>query len=383
MQNVAISLRDNPLQWETERQNRMLQEALEQKKKLARGNDASKASRFIEKVTQDLASAGDYLTGAASHLSQDHPQSAAIPDVAAHSATEYAGKVRRIPGMRSAWIPLDETTEGGEWSMPFSLPKADMEPWRSFLQGYYESRVFLEAPAPQVAAYPPSPLQLDFAVRAILELKRLDTKVMIEPPVQINGQVEYLDLDEQLRTCPDALRKQALAKMIIETHDSQLQKAVEKGREMGNRLYDALMGEGHANLIRAWENAYKRKPSIEELHLMLTTGRATPAKRQPISDTKIRLAQEPLAPVSREAAPRTSMTTNAAAPAASAPLAMPQVKEMTPATSASSKSKTEPATTSLFTPASDPKADRRRRILLFLFHASAGCAALIAYAWFL
>ncbi len=281
----ALDVLDAPLRWETERQNRIHQEALELKKKQLRGNDARK----------DLPLAGN--TGRA-NLNASADATLAEPGMAQQ---EWIDKVRQIPDMRSALIPMDDASDPAAWSKPFSLFKADIEPWLSFYRGYRESRLFLQDSHPGDDTQDAS--QLDFPVRALLGLKQASAKIILEPPVQINGLVEYHDLEGELSVCRDATLAKALFKVANEVHESHLRKAVDKGREMGNQLYDAMMGEGHANLVRAWEKVYRRKPTIDELHLMLTTGRVRQTgKRMQVPEPR-GIVRQRIAPVARGAAP--------------------------------------------------------------------------------
>ena len=189
---------------------------------------------------------------------------------------DSSGRIRSLPDMRAALIPLDEKSEGSDWSKPFSLIKADLEPWLSFLRGYRQSRLFPDAARD---AGGENELQLDIVIQAFLELKRLDRKVLLEPAVQINRPIEYFDPVEASTTSQSGIGS--------DVNTSQLAKAVAKGREMGNRLYDALLGEGYANLIKAWEDAHQRKPTVNELHLLLSSGRAKPGSppRQRLVET--------------------------------------------------------------------------------------------------
>ncbi|WP_136414973.1 hypothetical protein [Herbaspirillum sp. ST 5-3] len=338
----VLNVLDSPLRWETERQNRIHQEALEQKKKQPRTVDARKDLRLIANPAQDKN------TSAAVTLPQ-----------------EWVDKVRNIPDMRSALIPLDEQTEGSEWSKPFSLCKADMEPWLSFYQGYRESRLFLEnASADQQDAS-----QLDFPVRALLELKQAGANIILQPPVQINGLVEYHDLEGELNACRDQVLAKALFKVANEVHQNHLRKAVERGRAMGNLLHDALMGDGHANLIRAWEKVYKRKPTIDELHQMLTTGRVRLSeKRQSAPEPKAIRSQERMAPSRREAAPDPeddAIVVNVARTRPN-PTALPPEEREKTAAPAQSQSQSQP------TPG------KTRAILVHVLQATVCCAALAA-----
>lgn len=262
----ALDLRDNSLQWETERQNRIHQDAVEQKKKQARLESARRESPRNDPITQAVAIAPE----------------------------EWIDKIHRIPNMRSALIPPDDDLNIEGWSKPFSLHKADMEPWLSYYKGYKQSRLFIETPAARNApAGEQSELSLDFPVRALLELKQVNARLISEPPVQIDGQVEYPDLGDEIRDSRDSMRVRALLKYVGDMHNAQLRTAVEKGREMGNLLHDALMGEGHANLIKAWINAHKRKPTVDELHLMLTTGRVkiSAERKPPMAESMERLPE--------------------------------------------------------------------------------------------
>lgn len=188
----------------------------------------------------------------------------------------WRDRVRMLPEMRSALIALDERVEGSGWSYAFSLCKADLEPWLSYYSGYKKSQLFAAQAAGQRA-----PLQLQYEVQAILELKSWDKKLILEPPVQINRPVEYLDLISELNTCRNPQQAQEMAKIANEAHDRLLAEAMEKGREMGDRLYHALLGPDFINLSMQWQKLYQRKPSVEELCCMLTTGRIKiiPAKR--------------------------------------------------------------------------------------------------------
>lgn len=242
----ALDVHDSHLQAETERQNRIHQNVLEQRKTQAR-------------VDSTYADGG-------------HAEAA--PKDSPIDLQEWIDKIHAIPEMRSALIHLDEEAHVEKWSKPFSLAKADMEPWLSFYKGYKQSRLFIETSATKQSEGDgeacPEP---DFAVRALLQLKQADSRIIFEPPVRISGQVVYFDVEGELETSRDPARLKALLRSAAKVHDAELRKAVEKGREMGNMLYDALMGEGHAHLINAWIEVFDRKPNIQELHLMLTTGR--------------------------------------------------------------------------------------------------------------
>lgn len=185
-------------------------------------------------------------------------------------APPWQDKLQMVPAMRSALIPLD-ADESEAWSKPFSLVKADFEPWSSYYAGYRSSRLFLQAEAGQNGV-----AMLDYPVRALLELKRVDARFIIEPPVQIDAPVEYFDATRAPGTERNAGLDMSLTRAAEAMHRSQLRRAHERGREMGNDLYTALLGNGLSNLIAAWERSLHRKPTPHELHLMLTTGRAVP-----------------------------------------------------------------------------------------------------------
>lgn len=181
-------------------------------------------------------------------------------------AEESSARILSIPDIRSALIPLDESSEGAGWSKPFSLSKADLEPWLSFLRGYRQSRLFPDAGHNADGG---NEAQLDILIQAFLELKRLDLKILLDPAVQINRPVEYFDAG--------AVSVKPSPGIGSNVNASQLAKAAAKGREMGNRLYDVLLGDGYANLIKAWEDVHQRKPTVNELHLLLSSGRTKPA----------------------------------------------------------------------------------------------------------
>lgn len=263
----TLDVIDSALQWETERQNKLHQQALEQKKK----------------PEQEEAHAASVPAAAR----QDTPKQRA------DTGTGWPDKVRLIPDMRSALIPLDEKAEGSDWSKPFSLLKADMQPWLSFLEGYGQSRLFLRTGDSMR-------IQLDHAVCALLELKKLSPALILEPPVQINRQVEYQDFDAE----PAGSHGDLLRKLAQETHDKQLERAMEQGRRMGDRLYDAMMGEGYANLVKAWERKHGRKPSVDDLHMMLSTGRVHAERRRSRTALPPEERSAPLPPAAAPAMPR-------------------------------------------------------------------------------
>lgn len=346
----ALELRDNSLQWETERQNRILQSAAEQKKKQMSMENARRS---------------------------DARQN--VPAEMQFALEEWIEKVHRIPDMRSALIPVEDGVDSDEWSKPFSLAKADMEPWLSFYKGYKQSRLFLETTSAQRSASGdecwPTP---DFAVRAILELKQISIKIIAEPPVQINRQVAYFDLEGELQVNRDPTRVRALLVSAANVHDAELRKAVEKGRDMGNMLHDALLGEGHRNLITAWTRVFNRKPSIEELHLMLTTGRVkVSAERKPptpeVKPKTIETRDETVAgtsiPVKRPEASMSPMS-----PTPPIPKAIPARVE--PAAIAKMVADTEPDDDDDEMPFQREAGNNKRKILWHLLQATVCCAAL-------
>jgi hypothetical protein len=257
MQYPSIAFPGDFLDRETERQQRLQQEArkaLEQKKALLRGGESTKRSMADEAPLQ--------RPGQSTQAASPAPNTTAS---ATDSATDSIERLRSIPEIRSALIPIDIAVEGDQWSKPFLLSKADVEPWISYLQGYHASRLF---PGGNQSELP----TIDVAVQALLQLKGVDPRYILQPIVQINQPAEFLDLGTELRNCRDRVQAKALTTVANDVHEAQLVKAVEKGRELGDNLYHALVGEGFSNLIRAWERVYKRKPTINELHLMLTNG---------------------------------------------------------------------------------------------------------------
>ena len=337
----ALELRDNALQWETERQNRLLQGAAEQRKRQAR----------LETVQRQQVPAARHEGAAAIQLN------------------EWVDKVNTIPDIRSALIPLDD--EGG-WSKPFSLAKADMEPWLSFFKGYRQSRLFLSYVAQD--ADNADAAGIDYPVRALLELKRADTRLITEPPVQINGQVEYFDTESAINAGYDASQFRAMLRGAVLTHDKQLKFAEEKGRNMGDALHEALMGEGYANLIGAWEKVFKRKPGIDELHQMLTAGRVRVSVEKKVVSDEARQAvpvMPPAAPVLRPAPDKRTV--------------MPPVAAMSlppePAAEAPAVEEDDEAIVTLS--AGKKKAGHPRKFLWPLVHAAIGGTALAAYIFLL
>ncbi|MEC4719638.1 hypothetical protein RY831_10800 [Noviherbaspirillum sp. CPCC 100848] len=366
----ALDVVDNPLHWETERQNRIHQEAVEQRKKLA-GTGAGTAPRSLSR--NDGMSNN---TEAA--LAADSGQRSFLGD-AERLRYYWIDKVLRIPRIRSALIPLDETSEADSWSKPLSLKKADIEPFASFFRGYCRSRLFLEPVSLRAGQIDSSEaLQLDFPVRALFELRGFDAKFIFDPPVQIDAQIEFHDLEEDLRECRDHARMRLLIEMAESMHDKQLEQAVARGREMGDALHDALMGEGHVNLIRAWERVHQRKPTIQELHLMLTTGRISVEQRQDAASTSTRHRPAP-APVAEErraeAMPRRAVpiTPRAAAPQPQA-AAIPVEQHVPEEEAGTNVSASEAKAAS--------SSSRVRQVFLYLLHAAVGGAALVAYTWY-
>jgi hypothetical protein len=387
------------LERETERQKRLQQEArkaLELKKARLRDPDAPpRPPAMPVESTKEPAPA--------------RPVPMTERPVAA--VTESIDKVRTIPELRSALIPLDPELEGDSWSKPFSLPKADLEPWQSYLRGYYESRLFPEA---RQKEGPRDETALDFGVQALLELKRIEPRLIIEPVVQIDQPVEYLDLAGELRKCTDPLQARSLAGIANDVHEAQLRKAIETGRALGDHLCDALLGDGHANLIKAWERLYHRKPNVSELHVMLSTGRvkviveapksaneslAPRAAQQPVADTRDNPVEEP--------ASMTSMASTGSQEAGKT--GQPKQSAQSSQSSQSSHpSQTPPLNRrplvaivgdddmdGVSTPAPEPHAgfmkslakkfrfSNRQKIILHALHLAVCCAAIAAYLHFM
>jgi hypothetical protein len=398
MQGLALGLHDDFLKYESERQNRIYKESrkrVDQATGETRAGDTHrKESRFDAPISQgfsngleefgnesSLQSAPEHRLGKDAAWTRQNagrgnlPQPSGRPlDDPSGLMEESAYKVRRIPDIRSGLIPLGEEMDGNEWSKVFSLPKADMEPWISFLQGYSKSRLFLE-PTPsernRIAPGQSEPL-VDFAVRAILDLKQISDKVIREPLVQIKGTTDYLDLSGELRVCHDPAHAKSLIKNINDIHASQLKKATEKGREMGDLLYEALMGDGYVNLVNAWEKVYRRKPNVEELHLMLTTGRLnrSPQERPQGAQLKATRLKENLHPNKIDAGdPQTRQGKFHQAAAVSA-----AVQSELPGTGIGKVQAAEKN-------AGDQKQnrDRKWKKFLYAFYVSLCCAGFIAY----
>ncbi|HYC43249.1 MAG TPA: hypothetical protein VEB70_09705 [Noviherbaspirillum sp.] len=335
----ALELRDNALQWETERQNRLLQSAAEQKKKQMR----------LETVQRERAPAGTEGT-------------------ASVQLNEWVDKVNAVPDIRSALIPLDDVDA---WSKPFSLAKADMEPWLSFFKGYRQSRLFMSQAAHE--ADNPDAATIDYPVRALLELKNADARIITEPPVQINGQVEYFDTDGTLNAGYDASQFRALLRAAVLTHDRQLKLAEDKGRAMGDALYEALMGEGHSNLIGAWEKVFRRKPSIDELHQMLTSGRIR------VSPERKAAAVAARKPAPEIPAPSPVLRSTPERKAAIPPMEPPKPRQPAPVMQADEDD--EDAAVVTFT-STKKKSELPRKLLWSVAHAAVGFVAVAAYIYF-
>ncbi|HVL77596.1 MAG TPA: hypothetical protein VM406_16400, partial [Noviherbaspirillum sp.] len=223
--------------------------------------------------------------------------------------------LQAIPAIRSAFIPLADDGRDSRWSKPFSLIKADFEPWLSFYAGYCDSRLFLAGSSVETALVP------DYPVQALFSLRALDARLLHEPLVQIDAPVEYFDASRAPRAGRVAARSESLARAADAMHRSQLRRAVERGRDMGNALHEALLGNGLSNLIGAWEKRHGRKPNPHELHLMLTTGRAEPVKQAP-PVVEAQAPARPAPPATRPAAAaasayqETATSTEGDAPAA-------------------------------------------------------------------
>ncbi|HEY8606683.1 MAG TPA: hypothetical protein VIM12_06185 [Noviherbaspirillum sp.] len=360
----TLDVIDSALQWETERQNRLHQQALDLKKKQARDEDP--ASRPANARTSH-------------HIAPAAVQD--LPTVAA-PAQHLPDLVGRIPVMRSALMPLDEAAEGSDWSRPFALTKADIAPWTSYLEGYYQSRLFLEPVSGAGAASSRDASRLDYAVRALLTLKGLPVRVITEPPVQINRQVEYHDLDAELRAGQGRLRADTQQKLAVEMHQKQLAKAVENGRQLGDALYEAMMGEGYGNLVHAWERAHGRKPTVDELHVMLSTGKVKPGRvsKPAAVSTDERMRVPPLPALSPER-PSLPATPPARAGSEAAPADFPDeivTLGALPQTQSAQKAAPKSVATR-----STAKPSMRQRVVWYLLHATAtACsAAAIAYVW--
>ncbi|WP_057290487.1 hypothetical protein [Noviherbaspirillum sp. Root189] len=352
----ALDILDSPLQWETERQNRIHKEALELRRKQAR-DEPMRNETAADDPASPIIRAAQF-------------SKAAVVD-AASLRSEWIDKVLRIPRMRSALIPLDDEKEGAEWSKPFSLLKADIEPLASFFSGYRQSRLFMDGGDAEP--------QLDFTVRALLDLKKVSHKIVLDPPVQIDAQIEFHNLEEELCDCRDHVRARNLIKFAQNVHDKQLEQAVVRGREMGNALHDALMGEGHGNLIHAWTQKHKRKPTVQELHLLLTKGKITADNRRPaaVAAPVMERSTRPVVEMARKEAPP-------------APWVEPVAQVVQPKQAAVQPVHARPVTAipdvagevESEEVAKKVAASRIRQLLMYGLHATVGTAALIAYAWY-
>ncbi|NEX60266.1 hypothetical protein [Noviherbaspirillum galbum] len=373
------------LERETERQKRLQQEArkaLELKKARLRGAEPE-----------------------APPETADHHDEPPAPAVKPISVTEKPiadvndtiDRVRSIPELRSALIPIDHALEGEGWSKPFLLSKADLEPWRSYLRGYHDSRLFPHGRKPGAR---PDESTLDHGVQALLELKRIEPRLILDPAVQIDQPVEYLDLAGELRKCADPIQARTLAGIANDVHEAQLQKAVECGRELGNHLCDALLGEGHVNLIKAWEKTFRRKPNVNELHVMLTTGRVREIAETPRPAAENR----PQAPVDAErrqaAQAQAQMQAPAQVHAPSQPLAetpppparAPEQRRALVAVVGDDEPEASPASPAAVSVEAEPsfmrslekriKLSQRQKLLLHILHLAVCCAALAAYVHF-
>ncbi|RJF98949.1 hypothetical protein D3871_10830 [Noviherbaspirillum saxi] len=363
----ALDILDSPLQWETERQNRIHQDAIELRRKQAR----------IDVTHREMPAEHQQLPDPHANAMRAVQTAHLASTDAASLRGEWVDKVFRIPRMRSALIPLDDAKEGAEWSKPFALRKADIEPLASFFSGYKQSRLFMPGLAESHIDEEDglAEAKLDFAVRALLDLKQVGARVILDPPVQIDAQIEFHDLEEELRDCRDHVRARSLIKVAQSVHEKQLAQAVGRGLEMGNALHDALMGDGHINLIRAWERRHGRKPTVQELHQMLTTGKVTANRRSiPVSTGKA--ARAPVDIVRKEAPvpPWAEAAVPSVKPKESV-LQCPAIDTPVVVQDAVEPSQSNDAPTPVVP-------NRTRQVLMYVLHAAASTAALIAYAWY-
>lgn len=350
----AMDLPKNALQWETERQNRIHQDAIEQKKKQMLHDEVSAGLQPAEKMIREVSLAN-------------------APDDSVGAVQGRTDALRRIPDMRSALMPFNDDAESASWSKPFSLLKADFEPWLSYYKGYAGSRLFLDTTsADNSSAVTRSESSIDYAVRALLELKRANSQIILDPPVLISGPVEYIEFQAELKACRDALQAATLVKYATEAHESQLRQAVEKGRNMGNLLHDALMGEGHANLVKAWETVFKRKPNVEELHLMLTTGRIKVSRARP--SPAVQPKMQPL-DVSTVGADVSRIDSQPSSLRPDTPIKSPQVM----AQAVTVERKHERLTPATALPQKQEELARPKRKTFLYLHAAIGFGALAAY----
>jgi hypothetical protein len=292
----------------------------------------------------------------------------------ATASPPWQDKLQAVPAMRSALIPLN-AGEDANWSKPFSLLKADFEPWLSYYTGYRNSLLFLPAAGPIRR----DAEALDYPVRALLELKKVDVRLIFEPPVQIDAPVEYFDATRAPGAGRDRGLAESLARAAEAMHRGQLRRAQERGLEMGNHLHEALLGDGLSNLIHAWEKVWQRKPTPHELHLMLTTGRTEPVKTPAAADVRAAASVAAATPAfTTGATTGTSGATGAATPQriGSAPARAPRAPR--PRTAGVAPTPAAAAEISPFTRA-EPVAGSGPRYLLHLAGA-AGLAALIYLA---
>jgi len=361
----AMDLPKNALQWETARQNRIHQEAVELKKKQMAQDGAGTNFVHAETMIREVS-----LSGSEAERAEE-------------SARGRTDALRRIPEMRSALMPRDQEADSASWSKPFSLLKADLEPWTSYYKGYAQSRLFLAETVSADAAIAGRDVSaIDYAVRALLELKQASPQIILDPPVQISGPVEYIEFEAELKACRDPLQAETLVKYATEAHEKQLRQAVEKGRDLGNLLYDALMGEGHANLIAAWKKVFNRKPSVEELHLLLTTGRIKVCRPPP--SLAVETEERPPGPAAAAPLARQKESVEPAGPADMPMRPRPAAME---GGAAIRKEGVRAAMTAM--PSAEKTAaektpqqaadNSRRNTLYYVLHAAVGVAALAAY----
>jgi len=199
-----------------------------------------------------------------------------------------------------------------------------------------------------------------------------------EPPVQINGPVESLDIEGEISNSRDPSHVRALLRSAVVAHDRLLDTAKERGRAMGDTLHDALLGDGHANLIKAWEKARGRKPTVEDLHRMLTSGRTQPPpERRPApADAAPRMPEQ----IVKEAPVRPTPAARVAPPAASvaAPVAPPKLRAPQIDPAAIDDDDDDEAIVTLGAK-KQAKPNKTRRLAWTLLHAALGTAALAGY----
>ncbi|MFC7514611.1 hypothetical protein ACFQUU_06305 [Herbaspirillum sp. GCM10030257] len=200
--------------------------------------------------------------------------------------------------------------------------------------------------------------------------------------MQIDAQIDFHALEEELRDCRDHVRARNLIKFARNVHDKQLEQAVVRGREMGNALHDALMGEGHGNLIHAWTQKHKRKPTVQELHLLLKKEKITADNRRPaaVADPVMERSTRPVVDMVREevsvapAAPWIEPASQVAQLKQTAPQSIqtrPSIVVSDTAIEGQSEAATKKAVPS-----------RARQLLIYGLHAIICTTALIAYAWY-